>query len=85
MNELELENYTLINQSKTISDLKAAINAIRPLVNNQGEAMLPSYQCECIDKIRKLATERDILELPFNLLTRKYGIRQQMIYLVTEL
>ena len=73
----ELEKYKLINKAETIEELKEAIKAISEKGMNKGRSK--SYMSD------KMIAMVDFIyndNYPLNFLTRNYGIRQQMLYLL---
>ncbi len=72
----EYDKFMLINRSKTVDDL---IEAVKLLEKNGGISSNYSYgPGELIDKIMKCYKQ----EWTFNCITRTYGIRQQLMYIM---
>lgn len=71
----ELQKYQLINSCESVSDLKAATYSIGDIIISSGKNWTPKLMCEYIDGIVRGDFE-------YNMATRKYGIRQQLMYLI---
>lgn len=69
----EEEKWRLVNQSKTVEDLKKAVKKIGYIEISSGKVWSSKFMCEQID--RALRGE------DLRLLTRNYGIRQQLVYI----
>ena len=73
----ELEKYKLINKAETIEELKEAIGAIseKGMIKGRRKFYMADEMIAIVDFIYN-----DNYSL--NFLTRNYGIRQQMFYLI---
>lgn len=73
----DLEKYELINSTKYVSELVEAIEKIGPVKGTKREYSVDELKA-AIDIVKQHPY------YPYlNTLTRTYGIRQQMLYLVT--
>lgn len=70
----ELEKYEIINKSRSVEELKNAIKEIGDLKISTGEIWTVDQMCEYIDRIYEG-------DAPYNMATRRYGIRQQIMYI----
>ena len=88
VNLTELDKWRLINQSETFEDLKNSINKIGVIMSHNGtlndsekaygrDAEKWNTYVEFIERNLKI----DFHMMPWNTLTRNYGIRQQAMYL----
>ena len=71
----ELQKYQLINSSSNIEELKNNITTIGDITISNGDIWSSEKMNEGVDLIVKGY-------MPFNRVTRNYGIRQQLIYLI---
>lgn len=71
----ELEKYELINSAESVEALKEAITKIGDIKIRKGDVWSSETMCEGIDNIL-------LSKSPFNRVTRQYGIRQQLMYLM---
>jgi hypothetical protein len=71
----ELEKWRLINSSTTINELKDAITKIGNIKISNGGELTSKFINNNIDLIHKG-------NVNFRLVTRNYGIRQQLLYLI---
>ncbi len=69
----ELEKYELINSSETIEQLKEAIIKIGDIQISNGNIWSSEKMNLRIDSV--------INGQPYNMVTRNYGIRKQLLYL----
>jgi len=84
----ELEKWQLINQSETFEDLKNSINKIGVIMSHNGTLndSEKAYGRDAekwvkgIDLIQR-NLKMDFHQMPWYMLTRNYGIRQQAMYL----
>ncbi len=72
----ELLKWQLINSAETIEDLKKAITSIAE------DGIIVGRRKNFTLKNQLLAVDAILEGYPFNFLTRNYGIRQQMMYLM---
>lgn len=70
----ELQKWVLINRAGTIDELKWTIDLIGDITISNGNIWSSKKMNDNIDKI--------IRGYDWNLVTRNYGIRQQLIYLL---
>jgi len=73
----ELEKYQKVNAAESFEDLKNAIIAVadeNAMVQGRARQFELEKQLRGVDLIKQGS--------PVNLLTRSYGIRQQMLYLI---
>lgn len=73
----ELEKYKLINKAETIEELKEAMEAIseKGMIKGRRKSYMANEMIAMVDFIYND-------NYPLNFLTRNYGIRQQMLYLL---
>lgn len=73
----ELEKYKLINKAETIEELKEAMEAIseKGMIKGRRKSYIADKMIAMVDFIYND-------NYPLNFLTRNYGIRQQMLYLL---
>ncbi len=76
----ELEKYKLINQAHNVTQLKEAITSIGDITISSGEVWSSELMCKQVDRILEVK-DRD--SYTFNMVSRCYNIRQQLIYLIT--
>jgi len=73
----DLEKYELINSTKSVEQLMEAVSKIGPIQGSKEE-----FSVENIHGSIRLIMLRPYYPY-YNQLTRKFGLRQQMIYLMT--
>lgn len=73
----ELEKYELINKAETVEELKEAMEAIseKGMIKGRRKSYIADEMIAMVDFIYND-------NYPLNFLTRNYGIRQQMLYLL---
>lgn len=73
----ELKKYKLINKAETVEELKEAIEAIseKGMIKGRRKSYMADEMIAMVDFIYND-------NYPLNFLTRNYGIRQQMLYLL---
>lgn len=71
----ELEKYELINSCESVAELETAIHKMGDITIRKGDVWTADTMCERIQNILQSKS-------PFNRVTRVYGIRQQLMYLM---
>lgn len=83
LREHKVACYERINGSYSIRELKDNIHYIGDIITSKGERYSAEFHCKQIDIIVDYyKAGNDIKILPFNLVSRKYGVRQQLMYIL---